>query len=207
MVLRSARSPRVGAITALVCAASVAGCASLPRTPAPETSARARAARSYSGALRVSLKGPTFRGRAQVLLALQRPDALRLEVPGPTGARLVAVARNGRLTAVFPAERAFLAGPADAAQMEALLGVGLTAAELFDVVVGMGSPRLRAYEARWGAGHPMEVRATLPDGGRLTAKVEEAELDPELPAEAFSPPAHAGFREIDAQEARSLWSR
>jgi hypothetical protein len=119
----------------------------------------------------------------------------------------VAVARDGRLVAVFPKERAFFAGPADAPRMEALLGVGLTAAELFDVLVGSGSPRLRAYEARWGASHPQEVRATLPDGGRLTAKVDEADLDPELSAEAFAPPAHAGFREIGADEARSLWSR
>jgi hypothetical protein len=192
----------------LASAALVLGaCASAPRQPPPEVAARARAAQSWSGALRVSLRGPSFRGRAQVLLALRRPDALRLELPGPAGARLIAVARDGRLAAVFPPERAAFLGDASAAQMEALLGVGLTPAELFDVLVGVGSPRLRSYEVHWAGSHPREVRAVLPDGGRLTATVTEADLDEVLPPAAFDVPAHDGYRIVDAQEARSLWSR
>jgi hypothetical protein len=182
-------------------------CASAPRLPPPEVAARARNARSWSGALRVSLHGPSFRGRAQVVLALRRPDALRLELPGPTGARLIAVAREGRLAAVFPPERAAFLGDASAAQMEALLGVGLTPAELFDVLIGTGSPRLRSYEARWNDSRPREVRAILPDGGSLRATVIEADLDEALPPAAFDVPVHDGYRLIDAQEARSLWSR
>jgi hypothetical protein len=54
----------------------------------------------------VSVSGPEVRGRSRVLLAFRRPDALRIEIPGPAGARLVAVVRAGRLTAVLPAERA-----------------------------------------------------------------------------------------------------
>jgi hypothetical protein len=191
----------------VVCALWVAGCASLPRVPPPETAARARAARSYSGSLRVSLRGPSFRGRADVVLALRRPDGLRLELPGPAGPRLIATARDGRLTATFPAERAVFTGDATAAGMEELLGVGLSPAELFDLLVGVGSPRLLSYEARWSASWPREMKAVLPDGAKLTATVLEADLDPELPPEAFAAPRHEGFRRVDAAEARSLWSR
>ena len=49
-----------------------------------------------------------------MLLAFRRPDALRIEIPGPAGARLVAVARGDRLWAVFPAERAVYYGAARA---------------------------------------------------------------------------------------------
>jgi hypothetical protein len=213
MAVGAAGAPRRGAIgrassTLVPMLIVILGaCASAPKRPSPDVAARARAAQSWSGALRVSLKGPAFRGRAQVVLALRRPDALRLELPGPTGARLIAVAREGRLAAVFPPERAVFLGEASAAQMEALLGVGLTPAELFDVLVGAGSPRLRSYEARWDGARPREVRATLPDGGTLKATVTEADLDEALPAAAFDVPVHDGYRIIDAQEARSLWSR
>lgn len=215
MTVVAAPAPRGGAIGRATAAPIVvlalvfiqAACASAPRLPSPDVAARARAAQSWSGALRVSLHGPSFRGRAQVVLALRRPDALRLELPGPTGARLIAVAREGRLAAVFPPERAAFLGEATAAQMEALLGVGLTPAELFDVLVGAGSPRLRSYEARWDGSRPREVRAVLPDGGTLKATVTEADLDLALPAAAFDVPIHDGYRIIDAQEARSLWSR
>jgi hypothetical protein len=209
MAVGFARAPRRGAIgLASVALVVVHGaCASAPRLPSPDVAAKARAAQSWSGSLRVSLKGPSFRGRAQVVLALRRPDALRLELPGPTGARLIAVAREGRLAAVFPPERAAFLGEASAAQMEALLGVGLTPAELFDVLVGSGSPRLRSYEALWEGSRPREVRAVLPDGGTLKATVTEADLDEALPPAAFDVPLHDGYRIIDAQEARSLWSR
>ena len=69
---------------------------------APDVAARAQAARAYSGRLRVKLDGRELRARATVLLAFQRPDALRIEVPGPGGLRLVAVASGERLVAAFP---------------------------------------------------------------------------------------------------------
>jgi hypothetical protein len=165
---------------------------------------RAAALRSYSGRLRVSLKSPTFRGRTAVLIGFRRPDALRIEIPGPAGARLVAVARGFVLTAVFPSERALFRGEATAAGLEDLLGVALSPAELMDLLVGVPSPRVRDYRARWGPLLPRQLQATLPDGGRLKVTVENASA-PELPDAAFADPPHEGYRDVDAAEARRLW--
>ncbi len=76
---------------------------------------------------------------------------------------------------------------------------------MIDLLVGVGSPRLRAYRARWGPVLPAEIEATLPDGSRLKARVEEAEAGIDLPAAAFAEPTHAGYRRVDAEEARRLW--
>jgi len=181
-------------------------CASAPVRPPAGVAERARASRTYSAELRATLKGASLRGRARVIVAFARPDSLRVEVPGPTGARLVAVARGGKLAAVFPADRALFEAAADAQSFDALLGIALAPDEMMDLLVGVSSPRLRAYKARWGAAVPREIEATLPDGSRFIAKVEAPELDAALPAEAFREPAHPGYRAIDAEEARRLWS-
>jgi hypothetical protein len=188
---------------ALLAAGLTAGCAGVVAPP-PGAPERARAARTYSASLRVSLASPTLRGGARALVAFERPDALRLEVPGPTGARCIAVARGVSLVAVFPAERAVWRGAATADEMEALLGVRLAPAELMDVLVGVGVPRLRAYEASWGGPVPRRIKATLDDGTRLTAVVESADLGLELPKAAFDEPESAGWRSVEAGEARRL---
>jgi hypothetical protein len=169
--------------------------------------ARARALSTYSATLRVDLRGPGIRGRARALLGFRRPDALRIELPGPTGPRLVVVAREGALVAVFPAERAVFKAPATAPEMESLFGVALTPAELADLLVGQAPARLERYEAIWGTVVPREVRATFPGGARLTARVEGAEVNPSFPAATFEAPPYEGFRIVDAKEARQLWQR
>jgi hypothetical protein len=146
-----------------------------------------------------------MRGRTAALLGFRRPDGLRIEIPGPTGARLVAVAHGEALTAVFPAERAVFRGEATAAGLEDLLGVALSPSEVMDLLVGTPSPRVRDYRVRWGPSVPRELQATLPDGGRLKVTVESATLDPDLPDAAFLEPESAGYRAIDAAEARRLW--
>ena len=188
---------------ALLVAGLTAGCAGTlaPRPGVPE---RARAARTYSATLRVSLASPTLRGRARALVAFARPDSLRLEVPGPTGARCIAVARGPSLVAVFPPERAVWRGAATAREMEALLGVRLTPAELMDVLVGVGGPRLVAYRASWGESVPRRLEATLDDGTRLTAIIESADLGLDLEEAVFDEPQSAGWRVVDAGEARRL---
>jgi hypothetical protein len=180
-------------------------CASRYVPPSPDVVASARQAQTFSGRLSVSLRGPEVRARAGVLLAFQRPDSLRLELPGPTGARLIAVASEGRLTAVFPAQRAVYTGAATAAELEDVLGVALTPAEVMDVLVGAGSPRLQAYRVSWGPRLPRKIDATLPDGARLKVTLEDAEVGVSLAAAAFADPPHAGYRPIDAREARSIW--
>jgi hypothetical protein len=129
---------------------------------------------------------------------------MRLEIPGPSGARLIAVVRGGRLTAVLPGERAVLESAASPADLEALLGVALAPEELMDVLVGMGPARLRSYQARWGATLPSRVEVLLPDGTRLEATVDDAQAGAPLPAAAFDPPPHDGYRPVDAAEARRL---
>ncbi|HET8647501.1 MAG TPA: hypothetical protein VFO85_18530 [Vicinamibacteria bacterium] len=188
----------------LLGAATIAGCARPAPPPSPEVVARAAAARSYSSQLKVSLSGPQGRGRLRVLLAFRRPDGLRIEVPGPTGARLVAVARGPELVAVFPAERAAFEGRTTAEDMDALLGVALTPPEVMDLLLGADTPRLRERRVRWGPVVPHDVRGTLPDGGRLRVVVEDAELDVTLPEAAFALPPREGHRLVDADEARDL---
>jgi hypothetical protein len=172
--------------------------------PPPGVAESAAAAISWAGSARVSVKGAEVRGRSRVLMAFRRPDALRIEIPGPAGARLVAVVRGERLTAVLPAERAVLESPATAVDLEALLGVALSPAELMDVLVGKAPPGVRDYRVRWGDALPRRVEATLADGTRLVATVDDAEVGVELPEAAFGPPPHAGYRSIDATEARRL---
>jgi hypothetical protein len=168
---------------------------------------KARGAATYSARVRVSLRAPGLRARTPALIAFARPGELRIEIPGPTGARLAAVVREGRLVAVFPGDRAFFEGDATESALLALLGVKLTPAEVMDVLLGGGSPRLRAYDVRWGTDLPRELRIVLPDGARLSLRVEEAEAGLVLPAQAFSVPAHAGYRALAIEEARTLWSR
>ena len=192
---------------ALLLATASVGCAtaSFP-APAPAILEKARAASTYSARVHVSLRAPGLRARTPALIAFERPGELRIEIPGPTGARLAAVVREGRIVAVFPVDRAFYEGSATESELEALLGVKLTPVEVMDVLVGTGSPRLRAYDVRWGPSVPREVKAVLPDGARLSLRIEEAEVDLALPPQAFTVPAHAGYRVLKMDEARTLWS-
>ncbi len=119
----SPRRPRPEAAAAALLLGAACATATLP---APGVAEKAAAAASWSGSVRVSVSGRELRGRSRVLMAFRRPDAVRIEIPGPSGARLVAVTRGGRLTAVLPAERAVLQGEATAAGLEALLGIALS---------------------------------------------------------------------------------
>jgi hypothetical protein len=83
--------------------------------------------------------------------------------------------------------------------------VGLAPEEIIDLLVGVGSPRLRAYRTRWGPALPAQIEATLPDGSRLEARVEDAEAGLDLPPAAFVEPPHAGYRRVTTDEARRLW--
>ena len=193
---------------ALLCAALAIAenaCGGRWTVPDPTIAAEAAATKTYSARLRIALDGPTLRARTPVLIAFRRPDALRIEVPGPAGPRLVAVAAAGNLWAVFPSERAFFAGQATEADFEALLGIALTPGEVIDLLMGLPPARLRTYEARWQGPLPARIRATLPDGGRLTVSVEDPERGAVLPDQAFDEPPHAGYRTIAAAEARRFW--
>jgi hypothetical protein len=184
------------------------GCAASLAPPPAAVLRQAREAPSYSARLEVSLHGKDLRARTRVLLAFRRPGDLRLEIPGPSGARLIAVAQGERLWAVFPAERAVYSGAARAEDFESLLGVALSPAEVMDLLTGAGSPRLRSYQARWGASLPRQIDSTLPDGARLKVGVEDAQAPAATLGEgAFREPPHEGYRAIGADEARSLWSR
>ena len=200
---RNVAGPRP-VLVAAVLAACAAGCATAS-LPAPAVVAGARAASTYSGSLSVSVKGPEFRGRTQVLLGFRRPKALRIEIPGPTGPRLVAVANEGALVAVFPRERAVFRGGAESADLAALFGVDLSPEELIDLLVGVRSPRLRSDETRWGPSLPRQITAVLADGTVLKATAEDVEAGRALGDEVFAPPPHEGFRVVDAAEARRLW--
>ena len=194
------RHPELAAIALLVAAS---GCATA-RLPAPAVVEQARAASSWSGSLRVSVRGEDLRGRSRALVAFRRPDKVRIEIPGPTGARLVAVTRDGRLHAVLAADGARLESPATPGELEALIGIELAPNELMDVLLGTAPPGVRTYRADWGHTLPRRVRAELLDGTRLDARIDEAETGLDLPEAAFDPPRCHNCRQIDAKEARHL---
>jgi hypothetical protein len=154
----------------------------------------------------VRLHGPELRARTRALIAFDRPQRLRVEVPGPAGARFVLVARGPELVAVFPAERAVYRGGTSSAELEALLGVALVPAEIMDVLVGRAPERLVSYRAWWGERLPERIEAHLQDGARLELRVRDVEAGLPLPGAAFEPPPSDGYRLVDAQEARRLWS-
>jgi hypothetical protein len=181
----------------------VVACATA-RLPAPGVAEKAHAASSWSGSLRVSVRGPQLRGRSHALVAFRRPDKLRIEIPGASGARLLAVMAAGRLTAVLPGERAALESAAGPQELKALIGLALAPSELMDVLLGIRPANARSYEADWGVALPRRVRAELADGTRLDARVDEAEQDVDLPSAAFEPPPCPACRPIDADEARRL---
>jgi len=201
--MQPTRTHRLPLLATLPALATLA-CASVGPPPPPDVADRARSAASYSGSLRVRLKGPGLRARTRALVAFERPRNLRIEVPGPAGARLIAVARAERLTAVFPADRAVFSGGATAGDLDALLGVALTPTEVMDLLVGAPPARVKLYQARWGPALPRQITATLPDDTRLEVDVDEPELGPRLPAAAFDEPPHEGYRPIDAGAARDL---
>lgn len=187
-------------------ASLAASCATAIAPPSGEVLRRAQTACCYSGRLRVSLRGPSVRVRTRVLVAFERPASLRLEVPGPSGARLVAVANGEEFTAIFPAERAVFEGGASAADLEAVLGVALSPPEVMDLLVGVATPRMSRYRARWRGSLPRDIEARLEGGARLRIVVEDAEAGAPVSKAAFLPPSHTGYRNVDAQEARQLWS-
>lgn len=200
---RSAARRRAAGLAAALLVVPIA-CAPPPPPVSPETAARAIAVLRYSAQLKVSLSGPQGRGRLRVLLAFRRPDGLRIEVPGPAGARLIAVAHGEALTAVFPGERAAFLGRTSADDMEALLSVRLSPREMMDLLVGAPVAGVSDHRVRWGPALPTEVRATLSDRSRLKVVVEDAEAGAPLPDAAFLPPAHEGYRAVGADEARDL---
>ncbi len=181
------------------------GCARPFHPGSPTTVARAKQATTYSAEVRLTLDSPDLKARTPVLVGFHRPEALRIEVPGPGSARLIGVARDGRFVAVFPAEQAFFEGEATPEVFEALFGVGLGPSEVMDLLLGIGGSRVREYRADWGRTLPQRIEAVLPDGGKLKLRIVAADLDPSLAGEAFVPPAHDGFRRISVDEARALW--
>lgn len=173
--------------------------------PSPQVVDTARSTVTYSAELRVGLRGPDLRGHASVIAAFVRPDRLRLEMPGPQGARFVLVARAGRLAAVFPGARAVFEGEATAATIAGITGVELTPGGVMDLLVGVRPAEARDYRAEWGAALPRRVRTTLSDGTKMDVKVTRPEVARVIADAAFDAPPHAGYRNVDIAEARELW--
>jgi hypothetical protein len=191
---------RCGALLAAVLLTSA--CATV-RPPAPGVLAAARRAETYSAVLSVKLG---FRMRADAIVAFQRPDRLRLEVPGPTGARLLLTARDGRMTAVFPADHAVFEGEASGRVLGEVVGVALTPADVMDFLLGSAPPSVRGYRADWGPALPARLRGRLEDGTRLDLRVRDPQAGGVLDARVFEPPPHDGYRTIAAAEARARWT-
>jgi len=179
------------------------GCASFPQAP-KDVQERARAQRIFSAELSVRVSGDSVRGRAQTLVAFARPSSLRVEIPSPTGLRLVVVTKEGALTAVFPKAQALYSGPATPETLGALLGIALAPGEIMDLLVGAAPLRLRDVRVAWGASLPERVEATLPDGTRLSARVRSPETPEALPPTAFEAPVRPSYRSVSLEEARDL---
>jgi hypothetical protein len=206
VLLQSPTRSRRSIVLALAGSLTAAACASV-RLPTPEVRESARTATYYSARLSVGSNGPRGRLRATVLAAFARPGSLRIELPGPGGARLVVVAAGGQLVAVFPGERAVFEGRSTAEDVEAVLGVALTPEEIMDLLVGIPGPRIADARITWGERFPRRVSGRLADGTSLVVKTQAIETPARLPEMAFSAPPHAAYRSIDADEARNMWVR
>jgi hypothetical protein len=160
----------------------------------------------YSARLRISFSGPQGRARGDALIAFARPDRLRIEIPGPTGARLVALAAGGQLTAVLPRERAVHRGPATTDELGRLLAVALGPSEIMDLLSGQPPPSVELSRLKWRDGLPEDIGGRLHDGTSLRIRVRELSLG-ELPERAFEEPRCPGCRLVDALEARELVTR
>jgi outer membrane lipoprotein-sorting protein len=191
--------------TAIAAALVLGGCASAPLVPPTAIVDAARHTDSYSAELRVGLRGPDVRGHASLIAAFVRPDRLRLEMPGPQGARFLLVARGDALTAVFPAERAVFEGRANAATIAAITGVELTPPAVMDLLIGTPTAEAPDTRVEWGTALPRRVRATLSDGTRMDVKITRPQVGRTIADAAFDPPPHADYRRVDAAEARDLW--
>jgi hypothetical protein len=198
----------IRSLLAAAAACLAAGCATVARLPAPEVVESASRVTSYTAELGVKVRGPDIRGpRVAAIVGFERPDRLRLEIPGPGGARLLLVARSGRLTAVFPRQRAVLEAEATARVIGDVTGVALTPADVMDFLVGKVPPGVSAYRAQWGPQLPARIEGRLEDGTRLDVRVKEPEPGAKIAARAFEAPPHEGYRAIDAAQARELWTR
>ena len=144
-------------------------------------------------------------GHATLLVGFSRPDRIRLEMPGPAGARFVLVTRGETLTAVFPHSRAFFLGQATAKTLFEITGVELSASGIMDLLVGRSPAEASGYRVEWGERLPRRVKCRLSDGTALDLKVARPDMGREIKEEAFVPPAHDGYRQVGAQEARDLW--
>ena len=132
--------------------------------------------------------GPDLRGRSRALVAFRRPDALRIEVPGPTGARLVAVARAGRLTAVLPGRAGRLRGRGHGrATWRRCSASRSSPRELMDLLRGRRPRGGCATTRRAGATTlPRRVEARPRRTGRASRRRwTTPRPDPTLPAAAF----------------------
>lgn len=196
---------RRGAI--LLCLPLVVGCAARSAPPTPAVAEAARSLQSYSADLLVKVGGRRMAPRSMVLVGFRRPDRLRLEMPGPGGARLILVTRDGVVTAVFPRARAVFEGQADRHVLGDIIGVALAPSDVMDFLVGTAPPAVEEYSAQWGPALPHHVRGTLEDGTRLDVKVTGPEPGAVIADKAFEPPPHQGYRFIDAAEARELWRK
>ena len=185
----------------------VAGCASRSAPPTPEVAQAARSLQSFSADLSVKVGGRVHAPRNTVLVGFRRPDRLRLEVPAPGSARLILVARDGVLTAVFPRARAVFEGPADRQVLGDIIGVALAPSDVMDFLVGVAPPSVIDYSAQWGPALPHRVRGQLEDGTRLDVKVVDPSPGATIADKAFEPPPHKGYRQIAAAEARELWRK
>lgn len=80
--------------------------------------------RSYSAELQLNYFGEQGRVRTRATLVAQRPDRLRLDVRGPHGGVLRAVACNGtRIQRLDLSAKRFISGPANAQSLDAILGI------------------------------------------------------------------------------------
>jgi hypothetical protein len=198
---------RAGPAAAAIAVSTVvlAACAGHFRPATPGAAAALREAGTYSAAVRVSVGGRILRGRASAVIAWRRPGSLRVEVAGPTGARLVAVAHDDRLTAVFPADQAVYRGAATREAFRDVLGLSLGPADVIDLLSGVAPASVRDYRADWGPIAPLRVEGRLQDGARLGVHIDEPEVGAAIPDAAFAPPPAPGYREVTAEEASRLW--
>lgn len=196
---------RRGAALALGGVLLLCGCAKR----APASSVSAGPPGWFTAAFHAVGSGPQGRIRLRGLLAVSGADALRVEIPGPTGGSgFFLIADASEVVALLAPERLYYRGSAEAPILRELLGLDLDTRQVSRLLggreAGLGDA-CAPSRRRWtvlpgGARIPSKIRI---DCGATRLKLRLREIGPLTEARAhaaFDPiPLPDGYRQTDMQ--------
>jgi len=155
---------------------------------------RRAAIRSFRALSHVHYAGPKEQLHVKEVLAISRPNHLRIEMMSPFGVALQITSDGERISAYHRGERTFYRGKATAENLSRFTRLELDVADVADLLLGFPVKRARkgrpelSFESPQGS---WRVSTSLADGGSLIVWFDADSLLPVRAAEADS---RAGIR-------------